>query len=393
MKFVVLISSVIIQVCLGGLYAWSTFVPALREAHGLSTTQTQVVFGSLVAVFTVVMVFAGRLQEKWGSRLVAIIGGVLFGSGYLIAGFSNGYFPVLLLGIGLVAGAGTGFCYVCPLVTCIKWFPTHKGLVTGLAVAGFGGGAVLLSALAEGALARGINVLTIFRWIGLVYGLAILLSAALLSVPRRTSRATHQPMLMTAALLRDRYFWALCVGMLTGTFAGLLAIGNLKPIALAAGLAPASAAVAICAFAIGNASGRIAWGWLADRLKHKTITLSLAFLTLALAALIPAQRSSLAFAAASGLVGFGFGACFVVYASQVACRYGPDRLGSVYPMVFLAYGLSGLTGPAAGGWLFDATEKYSVALWAGVIVVGAGAWGTSMLLKKKTASPAWFPAM
>jgi OFA family oxalate/formate antiporter-like MFS transporter len=380
MRYLVLFASILIQICIGGLYAWSEFVPALRQEYGLSTTQTQIIFGSLIAVFTVTMVFAGRLQDRRGPRLVAAIGGVLFACGYLLAACSGGSFVLLLLGIGLVAGAGTGFCYVCPLATCIKWFPRYKGLVTGVAVAGFGGGAVLMSGLAEILFAKGLGVLGIFQWIGLLYGAAILLGAAGLSVPPQTARtATRTPPLM-AMVLRDRVFWSLAAGMLAGTFAGLLVIGNLKPIGLSGGVPSAFAALAISALAVGNAAGRIVWGWVSDRLGRRTIPLSLIFLGIAVIAILPGRQFSAAFVAISGLVGFGFGACFVIYAAQVAARYGGARLGSVYPLVFLSYGLSGLAGPAVGGWLFDATASYSPALLVGVAIIAAGAVASHLLL-------------
>ncbi len=381
MRYVVLTASIVLQVCLGGLYAWSAFVPALRAAHGLSTAQTQFIFGVLIATFTVVMVAAGRLQERFGPRPVAMVGGVLFGAGYLAAGFSDGSFLSLTACIGLLAGAGTGFCYVCPLAACVRWFPSHKGLVTGLAVAGFGGGAVLLASWADALLARGLDVLAVFRWIGLTYGAAILAAACALSVPARRFGGARRRGPTAAALFRDRVFWALALGMFAGTFAGLLVVGNLKPMAAAAGVAPWWAALAIGAFAVGNATGRITWGFLADRLGSRAIPLSLAFLVAATLCLLGVRRWDLAFAGGAMLVGFGFGACFVVYAAHVASRYGPDRVGTVYPPVFLAYGLAGIVGPAAGGFLLDLTGTPLAGLVLSAAVAAVGATAARRLLR------------
>ena len=171
MKYIILLASVLIQTCIGGLYAWSAFVPALKKAHDLSTAQTQLIFGSLIAVFTVSMVVAGRLLSRVSPRWIAAAGGIAFGGGYWIASRSGGSFGLLLLGVGIVTGIGTGFCYVCPLTMCAKWFPERKGLVTGLAVAGFGGGAVVLSYLVEFFFSRGMGVLEVFGLIGVLYGI------------------------------------------------------------------------------------------------------------------------------------------------------------------------------------------------------------------------------
>ena len=130
-RYLTLLASVLIQLCLGGIYAWSEFVPGLNASYGVGVAQTQLVFGVSIAAFTGAMVWAARLVERRGPGFVATVGGVLFGLGYLTASFSGGTFFVLLLGIGVLAGIGTGFGYACPLPTCMRWFPDHRGLVTG----------------------------------------------------------------------------------------------------------------------------------------------------------------------------------------------------------------------------------------------------------------------
>jgi OFA family oxalate/formate antiporter-like MFS transporter len=373
-KYLVLIASILIQTCLGGIYAWSVFAPSLHGDFGLSMGATQLIFGICIASFTIAMIFAGRWQEKRGPRLVAAIGGVLFAAGYVIASASGGNLFLLILGIGVVAGAGIGFGYVCPIATCIKWFPKQKGFVTGLAVAGFGGGAVLLSSLASALFGAGQGVLEIFRFVGLVYGAAIVLSALLLFVPEGAAEAAKkQAGLAAGALFRDGRYWLLLGGMFAGTFAGLLTIGNLKPIGLAGGVAAGLATTAISSLAIGNACGRILWGVISDKIQGKAIPLSLAFLTLAVVALVPLSHSGWAFVATAFAIGFGFGSCFVLYAAAVAHVFGPGEVGRSYPLVFLAYGISGTLGPAFGGRLFDVTGGYTAALVVAAALAAAGA--------------------
>jgi OFA family oxalate/formate antiporter-like MFS transporter len=384
-KYVILVASVVIQVCVGGLYAWSSFVPALRESFALNSTQTQLIFGVLIGVFTVAMVFAGRLLNNHKPSMIAGTGGILFGLGYLIASYSNGAFLTLVAGISLLAGAGTGFCYVCPLAMCAQWFPNQKGLATGIAVAGFGGGAVLLSVLAEQFLADGMDVLAVFRLIGIGYAVIIILASFSLRFPTSHAQTSTHRAVRFRSLMRDQFARVLFVGMFSGTFAGLAVVGNLKPLALSNNLTAASAAGAISAFAVGNAIGRITWGWIADRIGVCVIPLSLFTLTAALSLLVLSPKGLMWFVASAALIGFGFGACFVVYAAQVASRYGPSQIASVYPAIFLAYGLSGILGPLAGGWLYDTTASFTPGLLICIFVTASGAFVSRSYLAAKVA--------
>jgi OFA family oxalate/formate antiporter-like MFS transporter len=381
MKYAILLASVLIQICLGGVYAWSALVPAMEQSLGLSVAQTQIIFGCLFGAFTCSMVLAGKLLDRLGPRVLASVGGVLFGAGYLIASYSGGSFVVMLLGISLLVGTATGAGYVCPLATGMKWFPRHKGLVTGVSMAGFGGGAVLLSTLAEYLLSGGVPVLVVFRWIGLGYGVALLAAASLLRFPPAAGTARVRPAPALRSLTRDPFFLTLVLGMFCGTFAGMLVIGNLKPIALSAGIATVPATAAISVFAIGNAAGRITWGWISDWTDERMIPVKLAVLAAPLA-LLAWVRSPNLFILLSFAIGFGFGACFVVYAAQVAARYGSERVGGVYPIVFLAYGLAGIIGPPIGGWLYDTTDSYTPAIILSCGVVATGILASGLLLYK-----------
>lgn len=147
-RWLVVIGALIIQVCLGAIYSWSVFVNPLKEIFFYTTTQTQIIFSLALATFALVMIFAGRLQDKKGPRMVATLGGIILGSGYLLASFTDGNFPLIALTVGIIGGAGIGFAYVCPIAACVKWFPDKRGMVTGLAVAGFGAGAWIFAKIA-----------------------------------------------------------------------------------------------------------------------------------------------------------------------------------------------------------------------------------------------------
>jgi len=371
-KWLVLFASAMILLCLGGVYAWSAFIDSLIDKYELSVTQTQIIFGTAICVFTVVMIWSGRLQVRYGPRPVALIGGILLSGGYLVCSFSHGSFALLLIGYGLLGGAGIGFGYVCPIAACVKWFPSSRGSVTGIVVASFGAGAVALSNLAESLLGKGLEVLHVFRVIGITYGVIIVFCSLMLSVPDRKDEKALGATIPLGCILRQKAFYMLTVGMLTGTFGGLMVIGNIKPMGLYAGIDENFAKMAVSVFALGNALGRITWGRISDKIGWKSIPISLVWLILSISALIPATFSSVGFLLVATLVGFGFGSCFVVYVAETVRRYGADAVGSVYPLIMLCYGISGLGGPGVGGWLYDMTGTYTASVLVAALVAIAG---------------------
>lgn len=378
-RYIVLIASIIIQVCLGSIYAWSAFVQPLNKEYFLSITHTQLIFGITIAIFTLTMVLAGRFYQRYGPKITATIGGVLFGLGYLVASASQGDFGLLVIGIALLSGMGIGFGYICPLAVSIRWFPRHKGLVTGLAVGGFGAGAIIVSSLTSYLLHTGFDVLTIFQWIGLIYGLTIIGGAQFLALPGNetsTLLVSAKKTLAFTVIIGNQDFPALAGGIFCGTFAGLMVVGNLGSIGFVSGLAVSEVAFAVSAFAIGNGLGRVTWGWLYDVYNTKAITLSLVVLAGAVFSLGFLSEYGWLFILISTFIGFGFGANFVLYATYVAQKFGSTGVGTVYPLVFLFYGISGILGPVAGGYLFDVTGSYlpsiivaSVVALLGVVMV------------------------
>ncbi|MBD3316468.1 MAG: MFS transporter, partial [Chitinivibrionales bacterium] len=144
------VGAILIQLALGAIYAWSVFTPALKE-FGWTTAQTQFVFAAGLVFFAIVMVWAGKQMPKWGPRKLAMLGGTVLGLGYILGGIVSLGSPsplALTLTIGVIGGSGIGLGYVVPIAVGMRWFPDKKGLITGLAVAGFGFGAMLWVKLA-----------------------------------------------------------------------------------------------------------------------------------------------------------------------------------------------------------------------------------------------------
>lgn len=236
-RWVVVSAGVILQIILGGVYAWSVFINPLMHSYGLSNSQTAIIFGLTIGSFTVAMVFAGKILTHIGPRLTAGIGAVLFVIGYIAASYSNGAIIPLTISLGIIVGAGIGFGYVCPLVAGIKWFPNNKGIISGVSVAGFGVGSVIISIAANKLLEHGMDVLLVFRYIGYCLGSILFFCAMLLTnPPAAKNNIVADSSFDLKEILSSKIFILLLMSMFAGTFGGLLVIGNLKPIVLANGL-------------------------------------------------------------------------------------------------------------------------------------------------------------
>ncbi len=181
----VVVGAILIQLCLGAIYAWSVFTKPLVEA-GWTKAETQMVFAAGLALFAIVMVIAGRMMPKVGPRKLAIAGGIVLGAGYLLAGLFGGtsFWPIFIF-VGIVGGSGIGLAYVVPIAVGMRWFPDKKGLITGLAVAGFGFGATIWVKMAGawGHLIENMGLSTTFIIYGIVFAVATILGALVMVFP------------------------------------------------------------------------------------------------------------------------------------------------------------------------------------------------------------------
>jgi len=365
------VSSFVIMLSLGGIYAWSVIVPELIRSYHWTAVQSQLIFGLLIAVFPATMILAGKLQERVSPRFQAILSAVFFGGGYVVSSFSNGNFYIILLGIGVLAGIGTGFGYMTALTVPVKWFPEKKGLVTGIVSAGFGLAAVVLTYLIEHALIDGLDVMEIFRRIGLGYGGMILLFAFFI---RKPAAAVASSLVTSRKMLRTKHFMLLATGIFFGTFAGLLVLGNLNPIGAEQGIEKHTLMIGVSVFAIANFTGRLSWGWISDYVPARTcipIALLLQAIGIFLMGYLPLTGTL--YIVLSILIGFGFGSNFVLFAKESASHFGIANLGGIYPYVFLGYALAGIFGPLTGGYLYDLTGSFHYASYAAATMSLVGA--------------------
>jgi len=405
-RWVIVLGGILIQLALGAIYAWSAFTTPLQGAPGsisefaFNKTQTQAIFSAGLATFAIFTIIGGRLQNKIGPRKVALAGGVLLGLGYILASFVGASFVGKLLFIGILAGAGIGLAYVVPIAIGVKWFPDKKGLVSGLAVAGFGFGAFIWILLANppsvlgfsgiitkqaGAYAYTIaNVDNAF----MIYGIAFLILVVIGSLVMRNPPLGWKPSgwnpptcdskdkkfslnCKPREMCKRREFYLLWMMFIIGALAGLMVIGNVQNFAKsptdgfsgygfsaqeAIDFAVIGAAVCLPIF---NGAGRIVWGQVSDKIGRRKALLSMfLFQGIMMVIFFYTTTNPYAFYIVAALIGFNFGGNFALFPAACADSFGSENLGLNYGFIFTAYGIGGIVGPMLAGAVQDAGMSF-----------------------------------
>jgi OFA family oxalate/formate antiporter-like MFS transporter len=409
-RWTVLVGALLVQVVLGTVYGFSVFVKPLEREFGWERATTQWAFSIAIASFALWMIPAGRLQDRIGPKRVAGIGGVLVGVSFLLgAGLLSAIRQpwTLYVTYGLIGGAGIGFAYVCPIAALVKWFPDRKGLITGLAVAGFGAGALFFAGPASELMLPpsesgkglglsqiiliglgvmkgegfGIGWKSFFILHGLVSLTLVLLGAGLLRNPpegwsppgwssasaglKTTRNVTSKEMLGSPLA------FVLWLTFIFGTTSGLMAIGQWTPM-MGAKLAGATFAPEwmggfgrfvepVGILALFNAAGRIFWGRISDLIGRPRAMMFMYLLQGMAFMLLVGVESHVAIFLASAWVGLNFGGNFALFPAATADYFGVKNLGMNYAWIFTAYGVAGVIGPVVGGVLFDVTGQYVLA--------------------------------
>ncbi len=386
-RWLVVAGALLIQVSLGAIYIYSVFKPALKEQFP-NWSQTDLALPSqlVLAVFALSMIFAGRIQDKVGPRLIATIGGVLLGAGLILAKYSTSL-TTFVIGFSVLGGIGIGAAYVCPIATCVKWFPDKRGLITGLAVAGFGAGGLVFTPVAK-SLIETQGIMNTFMYLGAIFFVAVIIGAQLMKNPPAGWPARHampqgeaggkpagwSPPVSASnnvgmkedftwqEMLKTGQFWLLWLTYFAGCTAGLMVIMNTTNVWQSCSMLAQSTtdaplakevcarilslgATAVIAVSILNAFGRIAWGKISDNMGRKN-TLTLMFVIAAAAMFILNWLTSYPlYISGIGIVGFCFGGFLALYPALTADYFGTKNVGANYGWMFTAYGAGGLFGP------------------------------------------------
>jgi MFS transporter, OFA family, oxalate/formate antiporter len=381
------VGGISMNLALGSLYAWSVFVLPLEKEFGWTRAQTSWVFTIAIVCFALSFVAAGRLQDVKGPRIPAAIGGALVGAGFLLAS-ATASLAFLYVAFGVIVGIGNGFGYATPIPVASKWFPDRRGLVVGLMVGGYGAGSAIFGPVAT-SLVASVGWRTTFQILGAVFLVMTAIGAALLRNPpvgyqpvRAAGAARSGPRAAVSVAPRDfstremlatPTFYALWIAYCLGTTAGLMTISQLVPFARASGIGATAATFAITVGACGNAGGRILSGWMSDRFGRLPTLRAMIFLSaLAMPALFVWRAELAAFYLLVALVYWCYGTQLSVFASAAADFYGTRHLGMNYGVLFTAWGVAGILGPAIAATVFDRFGDYRYAFFtASALAVAA----------------------
>jgi OFA family oxalate/formate antiporter-like MFS transporter len=393
-RWVVVIGAILIQLALGAIYAWSAFTVPLQggataansavSEYAFSPMEALSIFAAGLATFAVFTILGGRIMKKIGPMKTAMIGGIVLGLGYILGGLVGANFIAKLATIGIIGGAGIGIAYVVPIATGVKWFPDKKGLVSGIAVAGFGFGSFIWILLANppsllgftGLIVRENGIYTVANvdWVFMVYGLifmALVILGALVmknppegwkpagwNPPAPAPGKTASKGLSVKEMVRTPQFYMIWTMFMFGALAGLMIIGNVKNFGQSAaegfqnyGFTAEDAAdyaiigAAIC-LPILNGIGRIVWGQVSDKIGRKKSLVSMFFVqALMMLAFFYTPFNPIAFFVVAAFIGFNFGGLLAMAPAATADSFGADTVGINYGFVFTAYGVGGVAGP------------------------------------------------
>ena len=374
----VVMGAILIQLALGAIYAWSVFTPSL-VAEGWSKENTQWVFAIGLASFAISMVFAGKKLNSWGPQKLTWIGGIVLGLGYILAGLigGTGFWKLLFL-IGLVGGTGIGFAYVVPIAVGMRWFPDKKGMITGLAVAGFGFGAMLWVKLAGewGNFLSTLGLSNTFVVYGIAFALMVVIGGLWMKFPpaewkpagfdankASSAKATSNQEFNSSEMLGKIQFYLIFLTFVFSAGAGLMSIGlmklypmeALKNAGMSAAQASAIAGTAMAVFfSLANGLGRIIWGLISDKLgRKKSIVIMTATQGIIVLLFTYMAGTEVLLYLGATLIGFNFGGNFALFPTITADTFGAKNVGQNYPFIFLSYGVGGILGPILGGKMGD----------------------------------------
>ncbi|MDI9420912.1 MAG: OFA family MFS transporter [Desulfomonilia bacterium] len=392
------IAGVLIQLCLGTIYAWSIFKNPFMTLHGWTDTQTQGAFMIQSAVFGFSVAFGGAIVDRRGPRQVGLFGGVIFGIGLALAGYANtvGSMLLLYLSYGILSGLGGGLGYICPVTTLIRWFPDKRGLITGLAVMGYGLGAFVMGNIGPVLILKVGLSGTFYIW-GFVT-LIIVTSMMVLMVNPPESwlpktdglnanvYATLANPITLSDAIRTRQFWTMWVIVFITISSGLGLISQISPMAqdlMVSGFGDAISedkmnsiilfsGTIVALAGVFNGTGRIFWAWMSDMMGRKAI-LACIYIIQALGYFMLARTQQVwIFTVIVCCLVACYGGVLSCMPAMAADQFGAKHIGKIYGLLFTANALSGLAGPFINAYIKDVTNSFGAALnlEAGMMALG-----------------------
>lgn len=368
-------AAIVMQLALGAVYAWSVFVIPLRGLnHEWSLTDVTLTFTLAIFFLGIGSTIGGFLLDRVGPRLMGTIAGVVYGLGVIGASFGTHSLWLLWLTYGVIGGLGLGLGYIVPVATLVKWFPDRRGVITGLAVGGFGAGA-LITAPAATLLIKSSGVSTTFLILGIIYLIAVIVTAQFYRrAPVGYKPAGWEP---SAAQVKQRaardftpgqalgrwQWYALWLMLMLNVSAGIMLISQAAAIGVE--ITKVSALVAaglVGTIAIFNGAGRVFWGTVSDFIGRKNVFLIMFALQAVLFFILPTATSYLSFSVLAAIIALCYGGGFGTMPAFAADYFGPRFAGSIYGLMLTAWGVGGVFGPILIARVKDLTGGYSTAM-------------------------------
>ena len=382
-RWVIAAAGVLMQIALGAVYAWSVFRIPLTRSFGWTISEVTLTFTIAIFVLGLAAFGGGLWMRRAGPRRVALTAGVLYGLGVGLASLSGGRLWWLYCSYGAIAGVGLGLGYIVPVATLVKWFPDKRGLITGLAVAGFGAGALITAPIAT-ALIAAVGVLQTFAILGAVYFVAVTGGALFMRDPPDgyrppgwTPTASQQRAARSYTLgeaMRSWQWYGLWTLLFLNTTAGIAVISQAAPMVQEiTNISAARAASVVGIISIANGAGRLLWAWLSDVAGRRPVFLVMFLLQAIIFWLLPSAHSLTAFAVLTVLVLLCYGGGFGTMPAFAADYFGTEHVGSIYGLMLTAWGVAGVLGPTLMATLRERSGGYDqgLRLIAGLMLVSA----------------------
>jgi len=373
-RWVIALAGVVMQIALGAVYAWSVFRIPLTKTFAWTIPQVTLTFTIAIFVLGFAAFAGGIWLRRSGPRVVALTAGVLYGAGVFLASFTDGRLWWLYASYGVLGGVGLGLGYIVPVATLVKWFPDKRGLITGIAVTGFGSGALITAPIATRLIAS-VGALQTFAILGAAYFVTVVSTALVMQNPPagyrpegwRPSAAQQQRVARPYAFdeaIRTWQWYGLWLLLFLNTTAGIAIISQAAPMVQEiTNVDAAQAASLVGIISIANGAGRLLWAWLSDAIGRRAVFLIMFPLQAAIFAVLPTVTSFSAFTALAIAVLLCYGGGFGTMPALAADYFGAENVGSIYGLMLTAWGFAGVLGPTLIATLRESNGRYDQALY------------------------------
>lgn len=403
-----------VHLCIGQVYALSVFKVPLEHHFDASHTAIGWIFSLAIGMLGTSSALFGTWMERNGPRKAMVVAAACWSSGFVIGsvGIATHQLWLLYLGYGFIGGIGLGIGYISPVSTLMKWFPERPGLATGMAIMGFGGGALFAAPFStflmevfdpgfnpsvDGSYASGSAVWRTYLTLGVIYGIVMLIGAALVRIPKgfeSDEHADHFPghggaLVRTTKAVRTPQFYFLWVVLFCNVTAGIGILENAGPMIQdffrEGGETPVTAGMAagfVGLLSLANMSGRFVWSSLSDKVGRKPVYIMYLgvglLLYLALAQF--GSRSIAIFVAMAFVILTFYGGGFATVPAYLKDMFGTLEVGAIHGRLLTAWSAAGVAGPliinstldrAGVPGTLEATD-YTPALMVMVGVLGIG---------------------